>query len=91
MGGGRVGSAFELGCESKNVNIARSQARSQFWAELLQEQGALGFAASFPLCSQLQACVSLLPLVTSFQLCPGCWMQSEGPQTTPVSSAGAKL
>lgn len=70
MGGRRVDSAFQLGCESKNVNIARSQARSQFWAELLQEQGELGSAASFLsvflLCAQLQACASLLPLITSF-------------------------
>lgn len=33
MGGRKAGSAFELGCESKNVNITRSQARSRLWAE----------------------------------------------------------
>lgn len=75
MGGRRVDSAFELGCESKNVSITRSQARSQLW-EAPQKRWGLGFPASFLavffMCSQLQARVFLLPLITSFQLCtPG--------------------
>lgn len=51
----------------------------------------LGFPASFlsifPLCSQPQACVFLLPLITSFQLCtPGVFDTVWGPQTFPFLS-----
>lgn len=51
----------------------------------------LGFPASFlavfPLCSQTQACVFLLPLITSFQLCtPRVFDTVWGPQTFPFLS-----